>query len=191
MNKLEIYQRQFTKSLPDAFADDHMLEKSVFNGLRMVVHMGKPETYEQLRKQYHLSELVLELVNWLTPRKFTALFPIDKDFDGKRWETKDFFSTVEAIDNHGWDEPISDAVEFLWDYHNHETREFLVKYMGLVSDLRRMQGQPGILDEWAAQSGVHVFHLYSDQVGSQYIIDENGRSKPVRKANAKHLRLVQ
>jgi hypothetical protein len=72
----------------------------------------------------------------LTPREFTNIFPIEKVYDGAKYETKDYFFTVQAIEKIGWDSVIDDdIVEFLWDYTNIYVSLFLVEMLGCTSDI--------------------------------------------------------
>jgi hypothetical protein len=190
MNKLEIYRRSFSASLLKAFSDGTALDRTILYGVRMLGNETKPATYEELMNRFQLSELIMSLITLVTPRRLVAIFPIEKDYNGQQFGVKDYFSTIEAINEHGWDEPICDPLDFLWDYENPETREFLVNYMSLASDLRRTQGYPGILEEWAEANGVPIYTMHTDANGNQYLVDQNGRSKPVKKERSKHLRLV-
>lgn len=141
--------------------------------------------------RYQLSELTMQLISLTTPRRLSAIFPIDKKYDGEKYEIKDYFSTVQMIKDHGWDERISDAFNFLWDYENRHLRHYLTQYLSLVSDIRRTQGHPGILEEWAAEKGIPLYHMHEDSKGRRYLLDGNGRSIRARKQYPNYLKLVK
>jgi len=171
--------------------DESALDRCILYGIRVINVSEDATDAEGMLARFQLSELIFGLIAMTTPRRFTRIFSIDKRYDGKRWETKDYFSTVEMIEEHGWDEPIKDPFDFLWDYENIETRVFMVNYMSLVSDIRRLHGQPGLLEEWAAEKGIPLYTMHTDQNGKQFLISGDGRSAPVKKKRPRYLKLVK
>jgi len=93
-------------------------------------HDFKKQFSENEKKKYMIG--LLGLIEELTPREFTRLFPIDKRYDGNRYETKDYFSTVEYINSIGWDTNIDSAIGFLMEYMCHDTMIFTVTAMGVI-----------------------------------------------------------
>lgn len=91
---------------------------------------------------------VIRLIESMTPRHFMHLFPIDKTYDGERWQCKDYFSTMAMVQDHGLDTPIGDGVPFLWDYCNPHTRCFLSAFFTAITAKRRENGQPGLLESY-------------------------------------------
>lgn len=98
----------------------------------------------------------LHLIARLTPRRFTRLFPIDKTYDGQRWQCKDYFFTMEMIEKHGLDTPIGDALPFLWDYCNPHTRRFLTRCLQTLDVHMRQRGQPGALESFFESQGIQI-----------------------------------
>jgi hypothetical protein len=55
----------------------------------------------------------------LTPREFMNIFPIDKTYDGERFECKDYFYTIKIVRALDQDAPIGDKLDdLLWEYMN-------------------------------------------------------------------------
>lgn len=181
MNKFEAYRRSLESSMAKYHIDESALDRCILYGIRVINVSEDITDAEGMLARFQLSELIFGLIAMTTPRRFTRIFPIEKKYDGKRWEIKDYFSTVEMIKNHGWDDPIRDPFDFLWDYENRETREFTVNYMGLISDLRRAQGHPGLLEEWAVANDIPLYTMHTDQNGKQFLVGEDGRSFPGQK----------
>ena len=190
MDKFALYHRSFSKALSKAFVDESALDRAILYGVRTFNSLPKSENYEVLINRFQFVEVIKSLMMWLTPKRFVNIFPIKKTYNGKRYEIKDYFSTVQAINEHGWDELIQAPTDFLWDFYNDEICEFMVNQMCLVSDIMRAHGQPGLLEQWAQENGVPIFRMYTDENEKEFLIDQNGRSKPVKKARPKHLKLV-
>lgn len=99
---------------------------------------------------------VIRLIEAMTPRHFMRLFPIDKTYDGERWQCKDYFFTMEMIEKHGLDTPIGDALPFLWDYCNPHVRHFLTRCLQALDVHRRQRGQPGALESFFESQGIQI-----------------------------------
>lgn len=114
---------------------------------------------EHLTRRFAAMESLKTAMGLLTPRQFANVFPVIKTYDGAKYEVKDYFSTMAMMKEMGMDTPIGEKIEdFLWDYHNYHTRMFLVKLMGTASDAMRAQGQPGILERFAADFNMPLFY---------------------------------
>ncbi|GIO07991.1 hypothetical protein J31TS6_40190 [Brevibacillus reuszeri] len=193
-DKLDIYHKSLFSALPDALHDDKALDRAILYGVRYLGRLGENISVEYLESRLQMSYLIMELIALVTPRRFARIFPITKEYDGNRWGTKDYFYTVEKIEELGWDKPIGETNEtvfdFLWDYTNWDVNFFLVDHMSLMSDMRRAQGQPGIMEQWAADNGIQTYTLHTTPKGTQYVLDSNGKSKFVLKKRSNHLKLV-
>jgi hypothetical protein len=193
-DKLDLYLNALIAALPDAMDDDKALERTIFYGVKYFGRAGKNTTLEDMERRFHITEAIMAYISLVTPRRFVEIFPINKEYDGKRWGTKDYFYTVDKIAEIGWDKPIGETTEtvldFLWDYNNWDITFFLVEFMSLMSDMRRAQGQPGIMEQWATENGIQTYTLHTTPDGEQFVMDSKGRTKPVREKRPKHLKLV-
>ncbi|MDR4997873.1 hypothetical protein [Brevibacillus parabrevis] len=189
-----LYLDGFIAAIPSVLDNDKALERAIFYGVKYMGRAGESTTIEELGRRFSISEALMALIAMVTPRRFVEIFPINKEYDGERWGLKDYFYTVEMITKHGWDKPIGESSEgafgFLWDYQNWDINLFLVNHMSLVSEMARSQGQPGPMEQWAAENGIQIYTLNTTPDGKQYLLDSNGRSTPVRKKRPRHLRLM-
>ncbi|CEK34627.1 phage protein [[Clostridium] sordellii] len=66
---------------------------------------------------YNLLQFILTLLEGLTPRQVLGLFPIEKSYDGEKYQTKDYYSSIEAVNDLGIDVPLNNktAKEFLME----------------------------------------------------------------------------
>lgn len=192
--KLDLYLQGLIAVVPNALDDDKALERAIFYGVRYLKQVEKSTSIEDLERRFSISEAIMVLISMVTPRRFVEIFPIDKKYDGERRGTKDYFYTVSMISERGWDKPIGESSEevfdFLWDYQNWDINLFLVEHMSLVSEMARAQGQPGLMEQWTAENGIETYTLHTTLEGKQYLRDSKGRSTPIRKKRANHLKLV-
>ena len=127
---------------------------------------------ERLQEMWRTIGYTESLISGLTPRELTRIFPITKDYDGHRYECKDYFTTIQMIDDIGLDIPIADNVDtFLFDYQNRFIRWFNVFKMGVCSDLRRYQGLPGVMESFLKEQGITTMRMMTDDDGRKFLYD--------------------
>ena len=92
---------------------------------------------------FQLYEMALSVIGMLTPQEVIEIFPIYKRYDGRKYETKDYFSVQKSLADYDLNQPINavddKAFEFLWDYDNDDLVEFTVDFMGAMSHINRLE----------------------------------------------------
>lgn len=138
-------------------------------------------------------ESVKDYISLMTPMELMQVFPIDKEYDGERWQSKDYFYTLQVLRNHGLHTPIGEQVtELLWDYMSHHMRFFMVVLMGAASDLKREQTGTGIMEDWCREQGIPTYRMCKDpDTGNEFMLDsESGRSIGVKRVVPRHLTVL-
>lgn len=98
---------------------------------------------------------VFDYLMKVTPRMLLTVFPPTKSYDGIRYECKDYFTTMAAVQEFGLDKPLGDQVfNFLWDYSEPHIKVMLVRLMSLASDWRRQRGEKGLMEEFFDMEGI-------------------------------------
>jgi len=191
MQKHDLYKNAFYRTnsnLSNPLNPDDV-KKLIFYGIKMINTQPKPEIINQFDIQVNLQiiKLIQSLISTLTPSEFETIFPIQKDFDGKKYECKDYFYTRDYLRTLP-DEPIADVDSLLWEYWNLNTRVFTVRAMSYVDDMRRLEGQPSMMQEFAQANGIATYQKHTDSNGKEYMVG-GGKSFRVRKPS--HLKLVR
>lgn len=95
--------------------DKDTLKKLILLGVKTVVAIeSRKKDKDSLTLLFSIISFVNSLMELLTPREFETIFPIDKVYDGERWEMKDYFYTRKYIEEFGIDKIIGkDIDEFL------------------------------------------------------------------------------
>lgn len=140
-------------------------------------------------------QMLLNTICELTPAELLTIFPVTKSYDGERYECKDYFSTMVALQAHGLHEPIRSpetASDLLWDYMNTTVMMYRVHCMSVVSELHSMETGKGLMEQFFEDQGVKVetFRKYETDDGQTFMIGEDGRSFPVKKPVPRYLKLV-
>lgn len=108
---------------------------------------------------FSLCSGITSYLGMLTPNEFMQMFPIAKEYDGEKYQVKDYFSTMEAVNKLNPNKPIGEEkiMYFLWDYHNITVSLFEVNKMCIMSHIRRMQGEKGLMEEFLDSNGVDSY----------------------------------
>lgn len=178
MNSI-ITNEQFLKELQanknldfDKEFDFEIHNKVIFWGVKALGRRSDSiQSEEFLYNTMHLYQFTINMLNKITPRQLMNIFPITKIYDGNKYESKDYFYSMDKCNKHGLDVPIGNAFEFLWDYMNVDTGLFLVKYLSTLSDVRRLETGQGILETYAAENGIKTYRR--KQINGKSILVEN------------------
>lgn len=149
--KRRLWQRAYQRQL--AKKTDVSIQHLVFYGIKCYGRWYEKPTKKDLWTVYQEIHRTLDLMTLITPRQFLTMFPIKKEFDGQKYECKDYFYTKEYLSTIDLDKPISEPFEFLWDYWNSDTARFLMNVMGAMSDVRKEQTGKGIMEEFFEKEG--------------------------------------
>ena len=138
---------------------------------------------ETLGAALSISEYLLRLMGSLTPRELITIFPISKTYDGAKYETKDYFSTMEELREIGLDNPITHDKAFIlcMDYQNIALNFFAVNKMGVIDQIQALQGEMGVMECFMAEKGIPVYEMATADNGQQFLYDPTEqKSFPVR-----------
>lgn len=125
--------------------------------------------------------ILMYLIEKITYREFMQIFPIEKSYDGDKWECKDYFSTMDYLKDKNLDDVIGEnAFDLIWEYHNSDVIEFGVEYMMFLSRERKKQTGKGIAEEICEKNNVEMLTMY-DVDGKKFLMDSNGKTVPVKR----------
>ncbi len=197
-NYLPLYFNAFMRTEGDFCGDDtsaEAIQRSVYYGVRAPnLYSRKPTNEHDDYALNSLYRLVMGRIELLTPRQLMRVFPVDKRYDGKRWECKDYFYTMNALEQHGMDKPLGDrAFGILYDYTNPHVSNFTVGMMCMLDRLRLAQGEKGMLESFFESQGQHLT-TYSrvEQNGKEYMRNnDTGEMARVARPKPRYLRVVR
>lgn len=152
------WTRQFQRVMLDAISVENLntlsqdsIKRMALASVKMFIYIKRfnsvQKQYCRLTNQpcedidlqglYALTDTIYSFIGALTIRSLVSTFPIDKDYDGDKFECKDYFYTVgelkKIID---WDKPIGrdNVLNLLWDYCNPDLQTVSINYMTAVED---------------------------------------------------------
>lgn len=117
------------------------------------------QTLEEAQTAFQLINAIFTVCGYLTLKNFVTTFPVEKYYDGAKWEEKDYFYTMEVLNKMDWDKPIGrDGLsELLWDYNNSDLRHAYIEFTTAMSAIFRAQTGKGIAETWCDNMGIPTF----------------------------------
>lgn len=155
--------------------------------IRLGIDEGRTLAEEQIR--FKVIDGIFTILGCLTLRNFVTTFPIDKTYNGDKWQCKDYFSTMEALKDMKWDKPIGrdELSELLWDYDNEELRHVYVEFTTAMSAIYRAQTGKGIMEQWCEDRGIATYTM-DKETG---VMKDNQTGDVFKTKKASHLHLVE
>ncbi len=185
---LSLYLNAWQRAVDDT-------HKSIFYGVKVMNRMNRGKIDPRDTEAYYsIYSSIIHHIGELTPRQLTRMFPVQKVYDGAKWQSKDYFYTMKKLEAHGMDEPIGDAAfRLLWDYMNHDLCDFTVGFTDVLDNIRRAQGEKGMLESFFESQGQHLT-TYSriEQDGKEYMRNnDTGEIMKVTKPKPRYLRVLR
>lgn len=172
----QIKSLQMAVEEPDFFSDDF-------------------ETGTLVMKTMHSMIKTLQIaVQRLTLRDILSFFPIGKDYNGERWQCKDYYTAMELVNNIGIDTLLSERpdvniISLFSDLNNPHLMNFVVTYLCIVDTARRKMGKVSLIEEF---TGAKPMVLRKDEKGKEYMVDtKTNKSYKVSKKRPNYLKIVK
>ena len=151
--------------------------------------IDEPKTLKQNQYRFQMIDSIFGVLGCLTLRNFVNTFPIEKYYKGAKWEEKDYFYTMEVLEDMDWNKPIGrdELSELLWDYENEELRHAYIEFTTAMSAIYRAQTGKGIADKFFEDRGVPVYTM-DRETG---IMKNNQTGDIIKPKKASHLQIVK
>lgn len=190
---LNAVSRLAKKVTLDGSLSPEVVVKLAFLGIKTVRHMPEPPIYREVA----LTRLdfickTKEAIAELTPRQFMQMFPITKDYSGKRWGHKDYFYTMEFLKDYEVDKPIGMArvSEFLWEYTNRDILEFNVNCFAHLDIIRRFEGKQSLAAEWAEKVGIETYTMFHSEKRDYLLNKQTGEITRAKRRPPRYLHVI-
>lgn len=198
MNKHRIYIKAYIRSLKECPTEEgtdqsKYIQKIVYYGVKAVGTYPKLTSYQEAVTCFEFISGLKGVMSLLTLHEFMNLFPIQKVFDGAKYEMKDYYSTLEAINELGLQpyERIGESIlKLIMEYMNRDIMDFAVQGMVAMSAIRRFDGHLDLMEEFMAEQGMDTPNTFRNSKGEAMYVRHG---KPIKlKLNKKqHLEIVK
>lgn len=110
---------------------------------------------------FNMIDVLFGIIGRIKLGNLIKIFPIDKTYDGDKWDCKDYFFTMDVLKEKGLDNVIGrDGVfDLLWDYENRELRELTVFYMSCMSAMYQCQTGVTFMDKFCEDNNIDSYSV--------------------------------
>lgn len=178
-----IYHRNFKNAIEQAIQDENnrtALRRLVYYGVKafnsnpLLNEYPKKFVIEDYQTYFNYGNSIKVFIAQLTPNELINIFPIIKTYDGERRGVKDYFFTMDALKQIGFDTVIGNKNidELLWDYQNDELHKFECRMFRLMNRLYKVETGTGIIEQWTQTNNIPAHTMTTDErTGKKYLTD--------------------
>lgn len=146
----------------------------------------------ELHSLFQLIDATTQFMGCMTPVEFIQTFPAEKQYDGHKYESKDYFTTMDSLKEYPPNKMIGEGImKLLWDYHNWDIHRFESRKMCCISRIQRLNGEKDWFEQFFEDQGRPLTMYYED--GGRLVNSKTGEiiqtSKP-KKRRPKYLSVV-
>lgn len=180
-------------SIEPILDDRDGLKKFIYTAVQYVCRMDVDGLdAAELQSLFQLIDTTTQFMACMTPIEFIQTFPAEKRYDGQKYESKDYFTTMAALKEYPSNEMIGEGIRhLLWDYLNWSVHKFEVRKMCVVSRMQRLNGEKDLLEQFFEDQGKPLTKYHKD--GDRLINGDTGEictiCKP-KKRRPKYLSVV-
>jgi hypothetical protein len=164
--------------------------------LSSIEHKDKPHTLDDYHFMFDTISIFKNMLSLLTPTELLQTFPVTKRYNGKKYQCKDYFSTMEVFKELDMDKPFKDQgvdmLEILFNYKNRWLDDIVIHSMLVIDNIRTAKGEDDMITSFFKEQGLkppRKMTMHKDH-GKQFMMDENGKTFKVHKPKPRYLRLV-
>ena len=182
----DCWQRQYHKAIYDAMArnegkqlSDYPQEdlmKIALLGIKYInlvreirresekLNIDSKQSLEESQAIFNLIDTVFMVMGYIKLKNLVTTFPIKKEYDGEKWDCKDYFYTIDVLSKMDMDKPVGrdNLLELLWDYQNDDLREAYVEFICATSAIYRSQTGKGLAEQFCKDNVVGTYTVYKD-----------------------------
>lgn len=149
LNKVALCGVKYIKYAIDIDAINHRLDSTY------------QTPFEVKQNSFNLIDALFDIIGRIKLKNLIKIFPIDKIYDGDKYECKDYFFTMDVLKEKGLDNVIGrDGVfDLLWDYENRELRELTVFYMSCMSAMYQCQTGVTFMDKFCEDNNIDSYSV--------------------------------
>lgn len=155
---------------------------------RLGIDQGRTLAEEKVR--FTVIDDIFTILSCLTLRNFVVTFPVEKYYDGDKWEEKDYFYTMDVLKDMDWNGPIGRdklSEELLWDYYNADLRHAYMEYTSAMSAMYKAQTGRGLMEKFFEDRGVPTYTM-DRETG---IMKNNQTGDIMKPQNVSHIQIVK
>lgn len=197
--KAYIYRKLYYKSLCNCFLDESTSIRIAFYGIKYVTlfPFDTKTTLDDFLLMYKDIQTIINIMEVIPLKDIINAFPIIKEYEGERFESKDYFSTMDYLKNIDVENPLGEEIyNFFFNYYNNDIMNFSIRHMLIIDKIRKANNQQSLMEEFIStiddKKQIHTY-TYHEKEGYMYD-NQTGKTFKVRKPKKripKYIKVVQ
>ena len=165
--------------------------KRLYAGVRYVntYELTPSSTEEELRDLLTIIDVINILFASQPLSVIMNLYPIDKYYDGQKFQCKDYFTTMDYLKGMDASKPVSDVEGFLWSYYNSELMRYGIKQVLVLDELLKRSGRKTLAEAFSEAFDVPTYHY--DKKKQTMTNNRTGEVFQVKKSAPSYLKVIQ
>lgn len=139
---------------------------------------GHVESLKETKEMFGLLDGLMGVIGRIQLRNLIKIFPVDKNYDGEKYGSKDYFFTMDVLREKGMGTCVGkeNVFDLLWDYENNELRNFMCVVMDKVKKIHAFETGEDLTEKFLYELGVESYTL--DKENGTLINNETGEIYP-------------
>ncbi len=206
----DLWKRQYCNTIDsilkkhdtlDEWTQDELM-KAALCGVKYINCVADIERENRLLDSNHATPFVLKqasfnlmyalfiVIGCIKLKNLIKIFPVEKDYDGYKWECKDYFYTMDVLREKGLDNAVGREAVFdlMWDYQNRELREATVFYMDCLGAMYQQKTGIDMIEKYFGDLGVPSY-VFDNENGMMFNNETGEGTKVINKSA--HMQIVK
>ena len=141
---------------------------ATFLAMNRAAELSTVKTHSDIERVVNWFFMTLHAISFLTIDELISIFPIGKDFKGKKYGIKDYFYAKEQISKIQKDKPLydigSELIELLPNLNNNTLMTLSIGFVMASNLKRKMEGKMDIMEECFGLKPVKIFTDEKDRL---------------------------
>lgn len=157
--KRTFYSQVYKKCFKNAKKEIH-ISKILFYGVRYIRYFDfKNASYNDILEALKIIDFINNLISRMSFYSLINIFPITKEYNGKKFECKDYFSTIEYLQDKQLDKLIGEYSldDFLCNYYNLDIIYYNVNCFMIYDRFAKLNGQKTLMELFSEQFNIPTY----------------------------------
>lgn len=131
--------------------------------------------FEAKESAFQLIDALFGIIGKIKLKNLINIFPVEKEYDGDKWECKDYFYTMDVLREKGLDNAVGrdNVFDLMWDYVNEDLRKITIFFMECTDAMYRHQTGKSFTDEFCEENNIDSYRF--DKENGILIDNKNDR----------------
>lgn len=179
---LNAFDREMDKNKDDFLEKPDNINKLITYGIKIInLEPEREMSLDVLESKFGFIVMINYFIGQLTPQEFMNLFPIEKIYDGKKYQAKDYYYTKRYMDSLPQNKSIGKdkVLRVLWNYTNDALMGYFFNLSDTVDELDIAKGEKSATEQFFDGAGIDTFTMHEDSNGKKYIVDSTGKTRRI------------